>query len=602
MKNNNAVSRTLIPARFRLKESLTKFLGEKGFLLFLSILVGFFSGAGAVAMKHLTHFFADLSGELAPKLPGGIYTAPLIPIGGILLCLLFVGIFFRKKKYDKSLACVITSTANGTSELPPYKMFSHILTSGTAVGLGSSAGLEAPSALTGCAIGSNFARFMGLGREARTLLLACGGAAGISAIFDSPVAGALFACEILLPSFSVPALVPLLIASASASVLAQLFSLPSPFIQLNPGTAWTVENIPYYFLFGIGCGLVSSFVIKGSLWVGSRSGKVKKSYVKILSGFLLIYLFFLFFPCLKGEGYKHIAQLIKGEELAVFQGALFPMEMGNTPLLVGLVILLVFLKPLISAICIESGGDGGIFGPSLFTGAFLGYGFARLLNLTQVAHIDPVNCVAVGMGGVLAGVMHAPLTGIFLIAELTGGYKLFVPLMIVAAISSFISKLIARHNVYKSAIAMQGGTPEVKGEEGLLKRRHLQGLVEQDFHPVKENDPLRVLLQAVMQSKRNLFPVLDEEGHLTGVINMDQIRPYILQTELYDVVLVYDLMAPTGPMLDINDSLSDAVELFESLRCWNLPVIENGRYMGFVSKAGVFEACRTLQQEKQDLF
>ena len=599
---NNTVSRTLIPARFRLKESLTRLLGAKGFLLLLSILVGVLSGAGAVTMKHLTHFFADLARELAPRLPGGIFTAPLIPIAGILLCLLFVGIFFRKKKYDKSLACVISSTANGSSELPPYKIFSHILTSGTAVGLGSSAGLEAPSALTGCAIGSNFAKFMRMGREARTLLLACGGAAGISAIFDSPVAGALFACEILLPSFSVPALVPLLIASASASVLAQLFSLPSPFIQLNPGTAWTVENIPYYFLIGIGCGLVSSFVIKGSLFVGSRSGKVKRSYIRILGGFALIYLFFLLFPCLKGEGYKHITQLIRGEELQVFDGMLFPVA-GSTPwIFVGLLFLLVIFKPLISATCIESGGDGGIFGPSLFTGAFLGYGFAKILNLTGIAHIDPVNCIAVGMGGVLAGVMHAPLTGIFLIAELTGGYKLFVPLMIVAALSSFISKLIAKHNVYKSAIVMQGGSPEVKVEEGMLKRRHLQGLVEQDFRKVKENDTLRELLQTVIHSKRNLFPVVDDEGHLTGILSIDHIRPHILETELYDVLVVYDFMSPTGPMLDINDSLSDAVALFEKLRVWNLPVIENGKYVGFVSKAGVFEACRTLQQEKQELF
>ena len=264
--------------------------------------------------------------------------------------------------------------------------------------------------------------------------------------------------------------------------------------------------------------------------------------------------------------------------------------------------VLMFVKPFVSALSVESGGDGGIFGPSLFTGAFLGYFISKFLNLTGITVIDPVNCIAVGMGGVLAGVMHAPLTGMFLIAELTGGYTLFVPLMIVVAFSSFISKRLVKHNVYKSMIVMKGGVPEQSDDEVLLMSAHLRDLVEKDYSPVHENDTLRTLLKAVMHSHRNIFPVLSEDGKLVGIVRVDSIRKFILNAELYDMILVYDVMSDTGPVLDANDSLSDAATLFDRLRIWNLPVTENGKYIGFVSKAGVYDNYRRMLREKPDLF
>ena len=319
-------------------------------------------------------------------------------------------------------------------------------------------------------------------------------------------------------------------------------------------------------------------------------------------GCLILYVFFLLFPALKGEGYGHVSSLLAGNESAIAAGSPITSWFSGPDALVVLLGILIVIKPFVSAVSIESGGDGGIFGPSMFVGAFLGYFISKILNLTGVTVIDPVNCVAVGMGGVLAGVMHAPLTGMFLIAELTGGYKLFVPLMIVVALSSFISKRIARHNVYKSMIVMKGGTPEQKDDAVIMMRTQLRDLVENDYVPVRQTDTLRTLLKALMKSRRNIFPVLSEEGAIVGIVRVENIRPFILDAELYDVVLVFDIMSPTGPALEATDSLHDATLLFENLHVWNLPVVENGKYLGFVSKAGVFDSYRKMLSAKQDLF
>ena len=587
---------------FQLKKSLERVMGYKGFILLASIIVGVVSGAGAVILKHFTYFCHHIVKEIPGDIPGIQFLAPAIPCGAILVCIFIVRCIYRVKQYDKSLACVILSTTNGTSDLPLSKMYSHILTSGLAVGFGASAGLEAPSALTGSAIGSNFAKMLRLGREGRTLLLACGGGGAISAIFDSPVAGALFACEILLPSFSIPALVPLLMASAASSVVSQIFAIPSAFIQLSDGTAWTIHNIFCYVLIGVCCGLLSAFVIKSTLFVGKSLKKFSNKWMGVAAGLIVIYLTFLLFPALKGEGYDFISDLIEGKSSSVVAGSPLAFLAENPWWIAGIVGLLFLLKPVISALCIDSGGDGGIFGPSLFTGAFLGYFMAKLINASQLASIDPVNCIAVGMGGVLAGVMHAPLTGIFLIAEITGGYKLFVPLMIVAALSSFISKRITGHNIYKSAIVQRGGIPEMKEGDAALHRHTLRPLVEKDYMPVKENDTLRTLLNVVIHSRHTVFPVVDDSGVLKGIVRIANIRPYLLDTAMHDVVLIYDIMGQTGPALDVNDNLKDAARLFEHLRTNHLPVLEDGKYAGFISKAGLFDAYRANFQGRHDLF
>lgn len=585
----------------RTGEFLRLHFGYQGYILLLSIIVGLLSGLAAVTLKNITNY-----GHLIVKTAEGEWTqwiVPALPAAGIILCVIFVKLFV-KGKYEKSLAGVIVSTTSGISDIPAQKTYSHIITSGICVGLGGSAGLEAPIALTGSAIGSNVAKLMRTSLETRTLLLACGGGAGISAIFNSPVAGALFSCEILLPSFSVPALIPLLLASATAAVLSETLSTDQPFVQLSSG--WSSINLPFYVALGIISGLMSAYVIKGSLLLGKKWDFIKNQWVKALLGGAMLYVMFLFFPALKGEGYNCISAIVHGQDSEIMKNSLLSVIPGCTTgwVFLGICAILTFLKVVSSTATLESGGDGGIFAPSMFIGAFTGFCLARFVNLAAPAnmHLNEVNFIAVGMGGVIAGVMHAPMTGMFLIAEITGGYRLFIPLMITASLSAFISKKITGYNIYKSVIQLRGGSPEPNPAVTVLEKVKAGDLVEKDFIPVSVSDNLRVLLKDVMTSERNIFPVLNEKGGVAGIVTLDDIRPYLLDSNLYDVALVYDVMSDAPPVLDYRDSLGKATQLFEKLDVFFIPVTKNGKYIGFISKTAVFDKYRELLRNRKELF
>lgn len=577
-------------------------LGEKNYILLLSCIVGLISGLAAVLLRWFCAQVHHGTESMLPHTSWAVYLLPALPAAGIFFCILFVR-FWIRKPYEKSLAGVIAATSHGTSEIPVQKTYSHIITSGISVGCGVSAGLEAPIALTGSAIGSNFAKWLHLGRESRTLMLACGGAAGISAVFNSPVAGALFACEILLPEFSIPALIPMLIASATAAMVAEILYPNQTFIVQVTG--WSMQNLPYYLLLGILAGMISAFVIQTSCSIAKRFEPMKNVWLRGLLGAGILYLAFLLLPTLRGEGYVFVNHLLNGSEQEILNGSPVAFLFEHKWIFLALIGFLVLLKAAVSPVGIESGGDGGIFAPSMFMGAFLGFFTARLIRMSHFPGwegISEKNFIAVGMGGVLAGVMHAPMTGIFLIAEITGGYKLFVPLMIVASLSCYICRKFSRYNVYKSMIVMHGGTPELNQDAVAMEYLTVGELAERDFAAVQQSDTLRTLLSAFMHSKRNIFPVLDEDKHLVGIITLDNIRPFLLDDQLYDVALAYDIMSPTGPVLEYMDSLGDATKLFESCHLWNLPVVRNGLYYGFVSKSGVFDRYRELLKNKPDLF
>lgn len=582
---------------------ISHILGEKNYVLILAVAAGLLAGLAAVILRN----FAEQVREFTETIiPGDLHVwlFPALPAVGIFFTIMFAR-FFAKGHYDKSLCGVIVSTSNGTSDIPVQKTYSHLLTSGVSVGCGVSAGLEAPIALTGSAIGSNIAKFFKLGRETRTLLLACGGGAGISAVFNSPVAGALFACEILLPSFSIPALIPLLMASASAAVVTEL--LDESHIFTMEVTSWSMANIPYYVLLGILCGMISSFVIKTSTFITAKFEKFNNVWIRGLAGAIVLYGTFLLFPVLRAEGYPFVNKLIQsgGAEMTIMDGSPIESLFTSPWIFLAMIAFLVLAKSVVSCAGLESGGDGGMFAPSMFTGAFLGFFLARFIRMSDLigsAGISEHNFIAVGMGGVLAGVMHAPMTGMFLIAEIIGGYKLFIPLMIVASLSCYVCRKFAPFNIYKTAIAVRGGSPEHNTHEAVLETITVGDMVENDFIPVRQDDTLRTLLGAIMKSKRNVFPVLDTEDALVGIVTLDNVRKFLLDDQLYDVVLVYDIMRETGPILDSGDSLADAAKLFEACRLWNLPVIREGKYLGFVSKSGVFDKYRSMLKDKHELF
>ena len=572
-----------------------RIFGGKGKLFALSVLVGVITTFAVVALKVLAQFFHRQTAELAQIAPWMQWVVPAFPAVGILFCIVFVRFILRRDKYVKSLDMVIQSTTEGHGKIPFHHSFAHIITSGVAVGLGGSAGLEAPSALTGSAIGSNIARWLKLSRESCVLLLACGGSAGIAAVFNSPIAGTLFACEILLPSMSLPALAPLLMSSAAATLLASWLYTGPQFLQT--AVQWKMANVPYYVLLGLVAGLVSAYIIKITILVARHMHKLRSVWIRGLVGSIVLYLFFLLFPQLMGEGYQYIAALAYGETGRVTAGIL-----NHPSMLLVLLPLLFLLKPLVSGLTLESGGDGGIFGPSLFCGAMMGYFLYKVLTLCGIPGLTPGVFICTGMGGILAGVMHAPLTGIFLIAELTGGFQLLLPLMIVSGLSCFVSKNLVRYNVYKSMIVEKGGNPEPTEASLILEQIQVHQLMQTDMVTFRQNQRLGELMKIMLEVKQSIYPVVEEDGTLSGIIREEDMRRFVYKETIHNLVLACDLMLPPEPILHSDDTLKDAALFFDRIRCWHLPVCDNGRLVGMLSKADVLDCFKEKISSKAELF
>ena len=330
----------------------------------------------------------------------------------------------------------------------------------------------------------------------------------------------------------------------------------------------------------------------------------RNPWLKGLAGSAILYLAILMFPALRGDGYPFISSLISGHE-TLYENSPVASVFANPWVFLLLTFLLVFLKAMTSISSLESGADGGIFAPSMFIGAFLGYSISQFVHMARLVWgdcISDLNFLAIGMGGVLAGVMHAPLTGIFLIAELTGGYKLFIPLMIVSALSTFVCRKLCTHNVYKTMILFHGGDPDGTRDADALTRAIPDELIEKDYLPLSETDSMRSVLDTVMKTHQNAFPVLDDAGRLAGVVTLDDVRHYLLETSLYDVALVFDMMRPPAAVLKPGDTLGRAIKLFEEHHETAVPVVRGDLYVGFVTKDRVLDRYRHLIETRPELF
>ena len=587
----------------RIVNPFQKTLGEQNYIILLSVLVGLLSGVAGALMKTVEHLVRSLVAYIPADAAWAVWILPATPALGVFFCI-FVTQVVMRGKYERGLAGVILSVKDRTGAVPLHKTFSHIITSGVSVGLGVSAGLEAPVAQTGAAIGSNVARSLLLNHEHRILLLACGGAAGISAMFNAPVAGAFFAMEILLPktASAIPAIIPLILSSATALLVSQQIYPPRPYdFDL---LQWNMRAVPYYVILGAAAGLVSVFVIQRYTRISKQYGRVRNPWGKGLIGSAILYLAILLFPALRGDGYPFISSLLSEPE-TLYDASPLAAVFSNPWVFLLLTFLLVFLKAMTSISSLESGADGGIFAPSMFIGAFLGYSISKLVHMSDLAwggYVSEMNFLAIGMGGVLAGVMHAPLTGIFLIAELTGGYKLFIPLMIVSALSTFVCRKLCTHNVYKTMILFRGGDPDGTRDADALTRAIPDDLIEKDYIPLSESDSMRAVLHSVMKTHQNVFPVVDGERRLTGIVSLDDIRHYLLETSLYDVALVFDIMRPPGAVLKPGDTLGRAISIFEKSRETAVPVVRAGVCLGFVTKDRVLDRYRYLIENRPELF
>ena len=548
-----------------------KYISDKNFLIVISIWVGVLSGLASVILKSAVHFIQHfLEGGFNVRYENYLYL--LYPLIGILLSALYIRIFHYKKVFDKGLSSIIYSISRKGSAVERHKSYSHLITSALTVGFGGSVGLEAPIAVTGSAIGANTGKDLLLNRQHRTLLLAGGAAAGIAAVFNSPIAGVIFALEVLLTEVSIPAFIPLLIAAASGAVVSKLFYSGQLFhLTTND---WSIHAIPFYMLLGGLCGLISTYMVRMTLATEHFFQKRKNPWHKAISGGIVLGILLFLFPTLYGEGYNVISNLMSGKADSLFDKSMLYRYHDNAWVILLVIGIIILLKVFAASITIGAGGNGGIFGPALFTGAMCGLLFSRFINLTQITTLNEQNFVAVAMCGLISGALHAPLTGIFLIAEITGGYMLFIPLMIVSALSYFVTRYFEPNSIYKKTLIERGFISEDKDSE-LLTSISIQQIIENDFIEVKTNFTLREVIDIVSRSKRNTFPVTNENGILVGILTLDELKEVMFKSELYDTITVIDIMIVPQIKINYDDNLQKIMGIFEEYNMWTIPVVEN---------------------------
>jgi CIC family chloride channel protein len=580
--------------------------GEKSLLILVASLIGVITALAAVLLHTMVERLDELSLKLSLSSMDHKYwwlaLLFILPMAGIFLSYL-VQRYLGGPRYAKSLSPLILNLNRRRTGIPLSETCTHALSSALSVGLGGSAGLEAPSVLTGAAIGSNMGGLFNIDRKKRHLLLGCGAAAGISAIFGSPIAGVLFAAEVLLPEFSVSALIPMIMSSALASVISRLIIGENQFIPVL-NASWDNHAIPYYFLLGIACAAVGVYVIKSAyLLSDTLKEKFQTPWKRLFAGGFALCVLLAIFPPLRGQGYLYIGRVFSGDPKQLVEAApLLAWIPSDIAILVLIIAAAILLKVVVSVLTVDSGGDGGIFAPSIFIGAFTGFAFVRLVNLSGLATLQEFNFVAVGMCGVFTAVMRAPLTGIFLIAEVTGSYMLLVPLMIVSAVSHFTANFFEPFSIYRKALAdnnLLGGNRE----QLLLRRQAVRLSLSRRFQPLKQDTPFETILKRFEHSSDDVFPVLNEKRKLLGLVYKNKIITAMLNPEICNCLLAYDIMDEPKARLTPDDDLAKALTLMDTFKVNALPVCKppSGEFLGFIGKDAVFGKYRNMVQEENVL-
>jgi len=565
-------------------------LSARQFLIVSSILVGLTSGLAGVAVKYVVHTIGELVTFYSTTYEE-FFLFAFFPMAGILLTVFYIK-YFLKRKLHKGNPEIVYAIAKKSSKIPRAEMYSHSITSALTVGFGGSMGLESPMVSTGAAIGSNYGTFYKLGYKERTILLACGAAAGIAAAFNSPIAGVLFAIEVLLADVSAAAFIPLIISAASGALCSKIILKEGITLSFSLQQPFNYYNVPYYILLGLLAGLISLYYARAYTWAEQRMHGVTNRWMRAVTGGLLLFAMVLVFPPLFGEGYHTIKQLAHVEAGELFRSSILAPFIHSNGMHLTLLAMLIFIKPLAAAVTIGSGGNGGNFAPALFVGAYVGFVFARIINLTGITHIPESNFTLVAMAGILSGIFYAPLTAIFLIAEITGGYELMIPLMIVSALSLTVANLFEPLSMDSRRLAaMLRGSIDTR-DKFLLSKLEVGELIETNFAAVKPDDNMQALIKVIAHSNRNIFPVIDADEKLVGIVHLDKIRSVIFASSYKDGTTVRDLMTPAPVVVETHETLHQVLNKFEETKAWNLPVVNNGVYVGFLSKSTILTRYR----------
>ena len=579
-------------------------LSERNQLLVLSVVVGVVVGLAAVILKTLIRLIQHGLGNVFGDIWNGAVYLIILPGVGMLLAMLFCR-YILKDNIGHGVTKALQAVSRHESRIKPHNTWSSIVASSVTIGFGGSVGAEAPIVYTGAAIGSNFARKAGMSYRSMTILLGCGAAAAVAGIFKAPLAGVLFVLEILLFNISMNSMMPMLLSKVSATVISYIFlGRSTPFeCALTP---FNLANIPFYIVLGLFCGACSIYFIRTTLALEDRIGKMKSPYLKWALCALGLGLLIFLFPPLYGEGYDSLGVLLNGHELSL-EGQTPLAFLSRSPWSVPVFFLLILLLKVFSMTLTNAGGGvGGTFGPTLFVGAIAGFFVARTLNLLLAGtslSVPEQNFVLVGMAGLMAGVMQAPMTAIFLIAEISGGYDLFLPLILTATIAFGTTRLVEKYSIYTKRIAQRGELLTHDSDQAVLTLLKVGDVIETDFSTVRIDDTLGQLVEVVSESSRNVFPVVDSKGRFQGYVSLEDIRKDMFRASEYSTLHVFNFMRSADAYVYDDEPMDSVMRKFETTSAWNLPVVRRSdrAYIGFVSKSKIFSAYRDeLKMFSQD--
>lgn len=590
----------------RLIEILTQFLkwrikhlNDRQFAIILSLAIGIVVGLAAVLLKWLIANLVELiqEGSLTTLKNYFYFGLPMIGIG---LTLLFIK-FFLNGDLPNGIHYLLFRIGRKHSKIDRKHTYGHIIGSALTVAFGGSLGIEGPMVMTGSAVGSNLGEMMHLNRRKKMLLIGCGSSAAIAAIFNAPVAGVLFTLEVILAEMKVGLMVPLLISSVTGVTVSKLLvgDQNTFFFQLTEKIE--LSDYPFFILLGLLSGLASVYFLRVSNKLLKKGTKIKNKTKAWITGGAILGGLIVLFPTLFGEGYWTLKAILEGKSEKILSDTFYQGLGYDKLMLVLFVFVTILLKPVAMSLTRLSGGIGGAFAPSLLMGGLSGFLISRLTNMSGMFSVSEQNFTLVGMAGIASGVLHSPLTSVFLIAELSDGYVLFVPLMLVAAISYGTSYYFEKHSFYTKPLAEKGDLVVHDKDKSLLTTIGVKQVIERDLVPVSYSGSLKDLVSAISKSKRNIFPVVDKEGYLKGVITLDDVRHLIFKPELYETMGVKDLMKAPMDTIDYNEPMDCVMDKFDHSGAWNLPVVLKGKYIGFVSKSKIFNSYRKRLQVETDI-
>ena len=577
-----------------------KHITERNFVLILALVVGLLSGFAALLLKLIIEEIASLL-TAHVSITQGNYSYLIFPIVGILIVSLFVRYVVRDN-ISHGVTRVLYAISQKKSRLKVHNMWTALVASSVTIGFGGSVGAEGPIVFTGAAIGSNLGGAFRLSPRILMLLVGCGAAAGIAGIFKAPIAGMLFTIEVLMLDLTAASVMPLMIASITGATVAYVFTGYDVEFFFSQSEPFVTSRIPYVILLGVFCGFVSLYFTKMMNMMERTFGKLKNPWLKLLFGAVILSSLIFLFPPLYGEGYGPINLLLNGQFSQIFDGSLFYDYRNDVWMVILFIGMIILTKVFATSATNGSGGVGGTFAPSLYVGCMAGFFFAILINTLGLCdgELSTKNFALMGMAGVMSAVMHAPLMAIFLTAEMTGGYELFLPLLIVSTISYGTIRLFLPWSIYTMRLAQRGELRTHEKDKTVLTLLKMDSVIETDFIEVHPDMTLKEMVGVISRSNRNLFPVTDDKGSLLGIVLLDDIRNIMFRPDLYRKMRVSKFMAMVPAKIEVGESMDKVMKLFDDTNAWNLPVVEKGKYVGFVSKSKIFNSYRRVLKHYTD--